>query len=250
MKAILVDDETYATELLELKLQNLGVEVLAKFNQPEMAIDYIRLATFDILFLDIEMPRMNGFQLLEQFPGFQFDVIFTTAYDRFAIQAFQVSALNYLLKPIQEDELRQALWTWQQQQAKYRQRLPQTQTTEKSQTGVGVQKPRIALPVQEGYELLDVTAIVRCMADASYTRFYLNDGQMSLICRTLKEVEASLARHGFVRVHQSHLVNPTYIHKIVRQEGGYLVMADQAQVPVGKPKRDWLIEQFTTIERL
>ncbi|GAB4000815.1 LytTR family DNA-binding domain-containing protein [Spirosoma daeguense] len=247
MKAILVDDETYATELLELKLQHLGVEVLAKFNQPEAAIDYIRLATFDILFLDIEMPRMNGFQVLEQCPGFQFDVIFTTAYDQFAIQAFQVSALNYLLKPIQVDELQQALWSWQQLQAKHSQRLQRVSLPD---TTAGTKKTRIALPVQEGYEILEVSSIIRCMADASYTRFYLNDGQTSLICRTLKEVESSLAGHGFVRVHQSHLINPAYIQKIVRQEGGYLIMADKSQVPVGKPKRDWLIEQFTTIERL
>lgn len=122
MKAILIDDELHATELLELKLLTLGVQVLAKFNQPEQAVEFIRKTSFDVLFLDIEMPRMNGFDLLELFPEFHFDVIFTTAFDQYAIRAFRFSALNYLLKPIQEEELQLAITGWQQKQIKHLQR--------------------------------------------------------------------------------------------------------------------------------
>ncbi|MGA0560327.1 LytR/AlgR family response regulator transcription factor [Larkinella sp. VNQ87] len=250
MKVILVDDEKHATELLELKLRqvNPAVQVLAKFNQPEAALEFMRVTAFDLLFLDIEMPRMNGFDLLEQFAEFHFDVIFTTAYDQYAIRAFRFSALNYLLKPIREEELQQALTGWQQRQTKQLQRTQMSLFQEQLHPTPSL-KTRLALPTQEGYEILEVNDIIRCMADASYTHFFLTNGQTLLICRTLKEVEQALEPSGFVRVHHSHLINPAYVRKIVRQEGGYLVMSDQAQVPVTKPKRDWLIERFSTIER-
>lgn len=251
MRAILIDDEKHATEVLDLKLRklNMGVQVLAKFNQPEAAVEFIRVTPFDLLFLDIEMPRMSGFDLLTQFPDFHFDVIFTTAYDQYAIRAFRFSALNYLLKPIQEDELRDALTHWQQQKIKQLQQSQYALFQEQINPTISP-KSRLALPTQEGHEIIEVADIVRCMADAGYTHFYLKNGQTLLICRTLKEVEIALEPNGFVRVHHSHLVNPAFIRKIVRQEGGYLQMADNTHVPVNKPKRDWLIEQFNTIERL
>lgn len=250
MKAILIDDEKHATELLELKLRklNLGVQVLAKFNQPEAAVEFIRVTTFDVLFLDIEMPRMNGFDLLAQFDDYPFDVIFTTAYDRYALRAFQVSAANYLLKPIQEDELRQAIGRWQQQKIKYFQRS-QVAVLHEHLAAPTAPKNRLALPTQEGHEVVEIADVVRCMADASYTHFFFVDGKTLLICRTLKEVEQALEPAGFVRVHQSHLINPLFLKKIVRQEGGYLLMADGAQVPVTKQKRDWLLEGMGTVER-
>ena len=250
MRAIIVDDEKHATELLALKLRNLNmqVQVVAKFNQPEAAVEFIRMTPFDVLFLDIEMPRMSGFDLLESFAEFHFDVVFTTAYDQYAIRAFRFSALNYLLKPIQEEELRACVLQWQQQKNRHLQRA-QYAVFQEQINALLPPKSRMALPTQEGHEIIEVADIVRCMADASYTHFYLKNGQSLLICRTLKEVEQALEPNGFVRVHHSHLVNPAYIRKIVRQDGGYVQMVDNAQVPVTKPKRDWLIEQFNTIDR-
>lgn len=247
IRAILIDDEKPATELLEMKLKrlNMGVQVVAKFNQPEAAVEFIRVSQFDVLFLDIEMPRLNGFDLLAQFDDYHFDVIFTTAYDQYAIRAFRVSALSYLLKPIEEVDLREALSRWQQKQIKQLQ-VPQFQALK---TQLQPQS-RMALPTHEGHEIIEISQIVRCMADASYTHFYLQNGQKLLICRTLKEVEQALAPSGFERVHQSHLINPQYLKKIVKQEGGYLLMADGAQVPVTKQKRDWLVEQFRGLNKI
>ena len=251
MKVILIDDEKYATELLALKLQKLAmdVEVLATFNQPELAVDYLQKTPFDILFLDIEMPRLNGFDLLERTGDFHFDVIFTTAYDQYAIRAFRFSALNYLLKPIQESELRESLTLWQQRRTRQLQGPQFTLFKEYYQKPAFVVSPRIALPTHEGHEIVEISGIIRCAADASYTHFYLDGGHTLLICRTLKEVEQVLEASGFVRVHHSHLINPAYLRKIVKQEGGYLLMADGAQVPVTKPKRDYLLEQLSNIER-
>ncbi|MEZ4901159.1 MAG: LytTR family DNA-binding domain-containing protein [Spirosomataceae bacterium] len=249
IRAILIDDEKPATEVLEMKLKrlNMGVQIVAKFNQPEAAVEFIRLSTFDVLFLDIEMPRLNGFDLLAQFHDFHFDVIFTTAYDQYAIRAFRVSALSYLLKPIEEADLREALSRWQQKKIKQLQ-LPQMQLLHE-QLVPKLPPQRIGLPTNEGHEIIEIGQIVRCMADASYTHFFMADGQQHLICRTLKEVEQALEPNGFVRVHQSHLINPEFLKKIVKQEGGYLLMTDAAQVPVTKQKRDWLVEQFNALGR-
>lgn len=249
IRAILIDDEKPATELLELKLKrlNIGVQVVAKFNQPEAAVEFIRMTPFDVLFLDIEMPRLNGFDLLAQFADFHFDVIFTTAYDQYAIRAFRVSALSYLLKPIEEHDLREALGRWQQKRIKQLQ-APQIQLFHEHSSPKQVPQ-KIALPTNEGHEIIEIANIVRCMADASYTHFYMTDGQKVMICRTLKEVEQALDPNGFVRVHQSHLINPQFLKKIVKQEGGYLLMSDGAQVPVTKQKRDWLVEQFHGLSR-
>ncbi|TAE31279.1 MAG: DNA-binding response regulator [Cytophagales bacterium] len=251
MKAILIDDEKHATEVLALKLQKLrmGVEVLARFNQPEAALETLRHTPFDLLFLDIEMPRLNGFDLLDQLEQLPFDVIFTTAYDQYAIRAFRFSALNYLLKPIQEDELRETLVRWQQRTVRHVQQAQLTLLREQYQPVSATTKSRIALPTHEGHEIVELADIVRCMADASYTHFYLNSGQTLLICRTLKEVEQALEPSGFVRTHHSHLINPAYLVKIVRQEGGYLLLTDGTQVPVTKLKRDWLLSQIGSVER-
>lgn len=250
IKAIIVDDEKHATEVLEMKLRklNTGVQVLAKFNQPEAAIEFIRMTAFDILFLDIEMPRINGFDLLRQVSEFHFDVVFTTAYDQYAIQAFRVSALNYLLKPVQEDELKEVIGQWQQKKIKQLSQLQMTILQENMMTNAP--KERLALPTNEGHEIIEISQVVRCMADTSYTHFLLSNGQKLVICRTLKEVSQVLEPNGFVRVHHSHLINPTYLKKIVRQDGGYLLLTDNVPVPVTKQKRDWLIEQFSTIERM
>lgn len=251
MKAILIDDEAYATELLALKLQklNMGVEVLATFNQPELAVPYLQQTPFDVLFLDIEMPRLNGFDLLNAVGEFPFDVIFTTAYDQYAIRAFRFSALNYLLKPIQEDELRSAIGQWQQKRVRQVQASQLALFAEQYHAPANAPVVRVALPTHEGHEIIDVADIVRCAADTSYTHFFMQDGSTLLICRTLKEVEQALETSGFVRVHHSHLINPAFLRKIVKQEGGYLLMADGAQVPVTKPKRDFLLEQVGNIER-
>lgn len=193
---------------------------------------------------------MNGFELLEQVAAsFHFDVIFTTAYDQYAIRAFQHSALHYLLKPVQEDELRTAIDLWHK---RTRRQLQQAQfSLFRDQYTLSSPEPpsRIALPTHEGHEIVNVPEIIRCAADAGYTHFFLKNGGGLLICRTLKEVEQVLELNGFLRVHHSHLINPTYLQKIVRQDGGYLLMADGAQVPVTKPKRDLLLAQFGSIDR-
>jgi len=251
IRTIIVDDERHASELLGIKLAklDLGVEVLAKFNHPEAAVEFIRGAKFDVLFLDIEMPRLSGFDLLDALGTINFEVIFTTAYDQYAIRAFEFSALNYLLKPVEEAQLRSVLLRWEERKNRDLS-VAQLDVLRQEYRSASQQRnlpARVALPMLEGYEIIEIGQIIRCEAEGSYTRFYMADGRTLLICRILKQVAENLEAHNFIRAHQSHIINLSYLRKIIKIEGGYLLMADGSQIPVTKQKRDWLLTNLETL---
>ena len=235
IKVILVDDEIHCTETLLMQLQALdtGITVDAVFNNPAEALSYVRRHPFDILFLDIEMPAMNGFELLNQVGDIDFDVVFTTAYNQYAIRAFQYSALNYLLKPVDDEELHTCIQNWVRKKEKQLNRAQFSFFTEMlQQKQHSTQK--IALPVTDGFEFIEIREIVRCQADNYYCHFIMKDGKDQLVCRTLKEVEQLLKPLGFIRVHQSHLINPEHIRKFSRNDGGVITTADGAQIGISK----------------
>lgn len=235
INVILVDDEIHCTETLLMQLQALdsGITVDAVFNHPEEALAYIRKHPFDILFLDIEMPAMNGFELLNQVSNTDFDVVFTTAYDQYAIRAFQYSALNYLLKPVDDNELSTCIQNWIRKKEKQLNRAQFSFFQELLQQKQH-SMPKIALPVTDGFEFIEIRDIIRCQADNYYCHFIMKDGKDQLVCRTLKEVEQLLKPLGFIRVHQSHLINPEYIRKFSRADGGVITTADGAQIGISK----------------
>jgi two-component system LytT family response regulator len=250
IKVVLLDDEVHCTESLEIILQTLNteVQVIAKFNDPELALEFIKLNKFDILFLDIEMPRMNGFEFLSSFLKINFDVIFTTAYNQYAVKAFKFSAINYLLKPIDEAELAECLQAWE---IKVLKQMPQNQLEFLLETIQNGQKTsnKLALPTTYGLEFIEIKEIVRCQSDSNYTNIYLSNGDRYLICRTLKEVENILQHHNFLRIHQSHLINPNHMKKFLRNDGGYIVMDDGEKISVSKNNKEKIIEIFSQIER-
>jgi len=250
IKVVLLDDELHCTELLDIILKNLDikVEVIAKFNNPEYAIEFIKLNKFDILFLDIEMPSMNGFEVLSTLPQINFDVIFTTAYNQYAVKAFKFSAINYLLKPIDETELANCLQQWE---TKTQKKLPRNQLAFLLEIiqNTHNNSNKLALPTAYGLEFIEVKEIIRCQADSNYTNVYLSNGDSYLICRTLKEVENILQHHHFLRIHQSHLINPKHMKKYLRNDGGYIVMDDGEKISVSKNNKDKIIEIFSQIER-
>ncbi len=249
--AVLIDDEIHCNESLELLLADCcpQVSVKAKFNLPHDALNWLKNHKADLVFLDIEMPGMSGFDLLAQTGSLDFDVIFVTAYDRYAIRAFHYSAVNYLLKPVDQEELRIALSRWIEKKDKI---------ITPNQLGLmyellrntGKHDRRIALPTNDGLEFIEIRNITRCESDSNYTRIFCTGKEQHLICRTLKEVENVLGECGFLRIHHSHLVNPSYIRKLVRNNGGYIVMDDQTQIPFSKSKKDRLYELLTHIERI
>lgn len=249
IRVVIIDDEVHCTEGLSLQLRDIGipVEILAAYNRPEQAIDFLNENSFDILFLDIEMPRMNGFDLLNSINQLNFDVIFTTAYNQFAIRAFRYSACDYLLKPITDEDLLQSILRWKSKQnhilnSQVRMAMEMMQQPDQS-------AKKIAVPTSEGLAFLQIDQIIHCDADSNYTLVSSIENDKILISRTLKEVESLLGDRGFIRVHHSHLINPAYVRKFVRTDGGYLVMQDGTQIPVSRSKKDQLLNYFKVIQR-
>ncbi len=251
IKVVLVDDEKHCTESLNIQLSRLDtpVVVLAKFNDPVSAIAYLKENPCDILFLDIEMPAMSGFDLLNRLNQFTFDVVFTTAYDQYAIKAFQYSALNYLLKPIDELELTACLERWLDKKQKTLQADQFSFMLEMLKNSAKLQT-RVALPTTDGLEFIEIAKIIRCQAESNYTHIFLQNNISFLICRTLKDVDSILRPNGFLRIHQSHLVNPQHLKRFVRSDGGYVVMSDDVQLSISKANKQQVLEVVNAIDRL
>jgi two-component system, LytTR family, response regulator len=238
MTAILIDDEPNATEALTnmLRMTAPDVNVVAIANDPFKGLEQVQTMQPDLLFLDIQMPYMTGFELLEKVGKINFSVIFTTAYDQYALQAFKVSAVDYLLKPIDLDELEAAV-------GKVRQRL-QTNHTDFStfeKLFQQLQHPepqRLALPMNDGLVFVPISDIVRLQSDSNYTTFYLANKQKILVSRTLGEYEEPLVKQKFCRVHHSHIINLAHLTRYIKTDGGYAEMSDGSKVEISRRKKD------------
>ena len=248
---ILIDDEVHCTESLALLLAKSHSEfkIIGKFNEAKQALTFLNDQQVDLVFIDIEMPGMNGFELLSSVNNLNFDVVFVTAYDQYAIKAFTYSAISYLLKPVDHDDLDETITRWKEKQNKTL-ALNQLHMMHDLLTNTHKLKTKVALPTSDGLEFIEIKNIMRCESESNYTRLYCNDKTRHLICRTLKEVEKVLQESGFVRVHHSHLINPQYIKKFVRNDGGYIIMDDGEQISVSRTKKDRLFELFNHVERL
>jgi two-component system, LytTR family, response regulator len=226
---------------LLLKEHCPSVKLAAECRSAKIGIEAIEKGKPDFIFLDIEMPMMNGFEMLKQFSEINFAIIFTTSYDQYAIKAIRFSALDYLLKPIDPKELVSAVAKVEERKQlpsieHFRMLLKKVQSHENS-------FEKIALPTSEGYELIPTETIITCEADDNYTHFYLKNQKKITACRTLKEVEEILESFSsFVRVHHSYLVNLNEVTKYVRGEGGYLVMTNGSTVNVSRGRKEALFK--------
>jgi two-component system LytT family response regulator len=236
-KIIIIDDEMHCLNVLNklIKKVHPDYEIVGSFSNPIEGLECIRNNPPDLLFLDIEMPVLNGFALLDRILPIDFDIIFTTAYDQYAIRAFQYSAINYLLKPITEKNIVQALSNWEKRRKKVS--LEQWELLQNNLNGTAKDISKIALPTGVGYHIMEIKNIVRCESDNTYTNFFFEDENKLLICRTLKEIEEMLGEYGFLRIHQSHLINPQFVKGILKQDGGSVVMKDGKEIPVSRQKR-------------
>lgn len=245
IKAILIDDEEHCRESLSIQLARYCPEVslLAACASAAEGLKAIEQLHPDVVFLDVEMPRMNGFELLQEFTNIPFGVIFTTGYDAYAIKAIRFSALDYLLKPIDKDELIMAIAKIHAKPVPTINQQFDILLEKLGDKPVKLQK--IALPSLEGFELVQLEAILRCESDSNYTYVYLKTGRKLLVSRTLKEIEELLEGHSFLRVHHSHVVNLNEIERYVRGEGGYLIMSDQSSVTVSRSRKEALLTVFS-----
>jgi two-component system, LytTR family, response regulator len=249
LKAVIVEDEKKSRETLTglLKLFCNNVEVVAEADDVQSGIEAIETHSPDILFLDIQMPDGNGFQLLEALKEINFEVIFTTAYDQFAIKAIKFSALDYLLKPIFPDDLKDAV-------RKAEEKIGGTQFRAGIQTLVenmrnpAMDAPKIVLSTFNKIHVVHVKDITRCESDNYYTKFYFTKDKELMVSKTLKEVEELLSGYNFIRPHKSHLVNLLYVKNFARPDGGSITMADGTMVPVSRRKRESIIELLTNLQ--
>jgi two-component system LytT family response regulator len=247
LKAIIVDDEPLCVETLAMQLAQYcpKVQIVAKFTDAGQALAHLQHNPPDLLFLDIEMPKINGFDLLNQLRPAAFPVIFTTAYDQFAIRAFKYMAMDYLLKPIDEADLLLAVQKVQDLTAPSRHAQQIAQLLEGYQLGLP-RLQRIALPTTDGLEFVELADIVRCEANSNYTIIVLAGRAPMFISRPLKDMEEMLASETrFLRVHHSHLINVDRLKKYVRTDGGLVVMDDGTEVPIARSRKEAVLQALT-----
>lgn len=246
IRCILIDDEKNALEMMEwlLKTYCPGVEIVAQCNSAEQGIEAIHAYKPDVIFLDIEMPRMNGFDMLEQFDKLFFDVVFCTAYDQFAIKAFKYSALNYLLKPVDPDDLKATIARIEERKS-----IPTKEQFEllmqHIHQPVKTTPQRIALTTGDGMIFVPTTDIIYCEAESNYTKVVLQGGKKIVVSKVLKDIDEALSGPDFCRVHSSFLINVNRIKKYVRGDGGYLVMDDDTNISISRNRRQEFMELFS-----
>jgi two-component system LytT family response regulator len=246
IKAIIIDDEKHCSDNLHWQLKQYcpEVEVKAICNNAEKGLQEIYNQQPQIVFLDVEMPGMNGFEMLEKLPEINFDIIFTTAFNQYAIRAIKFGALDYLIKPIDKDELVEALdKNIRRTTRESLKQLTALLSHIKKNNDFSLQK--IALPTLHGYDLIPLINIMYCESKSNYTNICLNNSQQILISKTLKDVEELLNMEPFFRVHKSFLINLHYAIRYNRGEGGSLVLSNDIVIPVSRNKKEELLQLIT-----
>ena len=243
IKSIIVDDEKHGRENLAgiLKQYCPEIEITGQADSVESGISLINSATPDLVFLDIKMPKADGFQLLEHFKDFHFEVIFVTAFDNYAIKAIRFSAVDYILKPININHLKAAVDKVAEriQQKEENQRMKQL-VYNLRQPG----NPRIGLPTSDRIEFVEVDQIIRCQGEGNYTHIYFVNDRHLMVAKTLVEFEDLLEEFSFVRVHKAHLVNLKYITAYSRTDGGILYLSNGNTVSVSRRRKDDLLKKL------
>lgn len=240
IKAVILDDEIHGSGLLQHKLKEFedSLTVVAVYNDPQEALQHIGLTSLDVLFLDVEMPVMNGFEFLKKLGQFDFEVIFVTAYNIYTLDALKANALDYLLKPVNNEELQTAMLKIEQR-INLKAKLKKVDLIEK--------KPhlsRIALPTAEGIHLVKRDDILRIEAMSNYSVFYLRNLSKIIVSRTLKEFEVLLENTQLLRINRSAIVNLDFIVKYKKGEGGTIEMLDGSEIEVSPSKKKQLMDRL------
>ncbi len=243
LRAIIIEDEWHSQEALRNMIEEFcdGLEVVAVADSIASGIAAINAHSPAVVFLDIEMKDGTGFDLLQQFLTVSFEVIFTTAYNEYAVKAFKVNAVDYLLKPIDLDELKLAVEKVKEKNNKANQQLQIESLINEFKTKKSANQ-KITIATSEGYEFIAIDSIVYCEAKGAYTKFVLEGGRKVLVSKHLKEYENILGPFGFHRSHNSFLINTAYVDKYVKSDGGYLVMKNGDAVSISLKRKDSLLK--------
>lgn len=242
--AIIIDDEKFCRETLKYEIERScpEIQIVDMCENAEKGKEAIEQFQPDLVFLDIEMPYMNGFEMLESMDHIPFKVIFTTAYDQFAIKAIKVNALDYLLKPISKDDLTSAVERFRKQNNTSEQ--THIRNLLKEVTAQDVSQKRIGLPTSDGIEMVEISHIIHVKADNNYSEFHLESGKCIIISKTLKQVDLNLNSELFLRIHQSHLINLSHIQKYQKGSGGSVIMSNGDVLPVARNKKPMLLDRL------
>jgi two-component system LytT family response regulator len=243
IRVCIVDDEAATRSLLKHFFRDFfpDVELVGEADCVSRGIELLETKSPDLLFLDIQMPDGSGFDLLHHFEQPNFKLIFITAYDQFALKAFQYNAIDYLLKPLEPRALRDAV-----NKVLQRSNLPlQPRIKGLREVMENRQADRIALSSAEGYAFYELAEIVRLESSGNYTTFHIQDGHRTTVAKTIKEYEALLPAEHFYRVHQSHIVSLRHVKKVLKEDNGVAVMADGSKVPISRRKKETFIELLT-----
>ena len=246
IRAVIVEDEKNSQELLKELVEQYceSVSVVAIAGNVADALEALKIHEPDLIFLDIELPDGDGFQVLENCEKLNFDVIFTTAYNQYAMRAFKFSATDYLLKPVDIEELQAA--TKRVVEKQQGQKDSADKITALLQNIRTVDKPfkRIVLPTSNGFTVVDPRDIIRCESDRNYTFIFLADKRRILVSRTIKEYDEMLRDFNFFRIHQSHLINLAYLKNYTRGRGGYVELKDGTIVDVSARRKSAFLKRM------
>jgi two-component system LytT family response regulator len=243
IRTIIIDDEQHCIDRLKHLLHehcSASVQLLDAFQSIDDGTIAIKKYQPALIFLDVQLHDKTGFDLLRQFDEINFEVIFTTAHEKYAVQAFKFSAIDYLLKPVDADDLVHAV-------NKLQQKISKEEMSKKFDAlfhnlkNIQSNSKRITVPTIKGFEFLQVNDIIRCQSDINYTIIFLKDKQKITVAKTLKEFEELLVEYNFYRVHNSHLINLSYIKSYNKGKGGTVTMSDNSEIEVStRRKEDFL----------
>lgn len=232
--AVIIDDEEDGRKIMSLLLERHcpNINITAVIGDGVEAFEYLKNHQPDIVFLDIEMPRLSGFDLLKQLGNFTFKVIFVTAYDRYMLHAIKVSAFDYLIKPVDKDELISSV-----------ERLQNLEVQEQEYS-VNTVGNKLIVPIGNGYEFLDIEEIIRCESSDNYCFIFMNDGRKLHISKTLKYIEDLLPADQFLRIHSKYLIKISAIKKYIRSDGGFFELIDNSNYPISRNKKEDVLKKL------
>ena len=238
LTAIIVDDELDSITTLKWELEGFDniIEVIATFQDPLIAVSTIKQKRPDVLFLDIQMPKMSGFELLENVQGYFNFIIFITAYDEYAIEAIKVSAIDYILKPIEASVLKKCIDRLSE--VSFKESVPEQLELLLQQLNNKNKIDKIALPTMDGLEFVKPSEIKYCKSDGNYTFVFLKSNKNILVSKTLKEIELSLTQRNFFRIHHSYLINLNFLEKYYKGKSAYVIIEGGEQIPVSRNKKN------------
>lgn len=245
IKTVLIDDENHCNETLDFFIRNHlpELEIVNIFTNSKQALEFLKVNEIDLLFLDVQMPILNGFDLLNELGPFTFEVIFVTAFDHFAIKAIKYAALDYLQKPVDIDELKASVGDLESRLKVKEKHLLYNHLLQIVKSKYS-ELDRISLPTSKGYIFINLNEIVWIKADGNYSNIKLINKEELVVTQTLKKLEENISNKNFIRTHNSFLINKDKVLQLVKSDGGYLVMTDEERIPLSRYRKDAVIKEL------